>query len=76
MNKDRRKQLAEATDLLSSVRALIEEARDDEQEYLDNMPEQFQSGDRGQQAEAAVGALDEAVSALEEAEASLETATE
>lgn len=72
MNANRRKQIRliademlaiqqRADDLMSQIEAL----RDEEQEYLDNMPEALQSSDRGEAAEAAVEALD---SARDEAE--------
>lgn len=76
MNKDRRREIAELitklpeiTDLIDELKSAIEEVRDDEQEYFDNMPESFQYGDKGQAAEAAVGSLDEAISALEDFDA-------
>ena len=75
MNKDRRKTLerlvAEVSNLqgkLADIRMEIESARDEEQEYYDNMPESFQSGEKGDAVQAAVEALEEALSACEEAE--------
>lgn len=74
MNKDRRKALQEAVTLLEKVRgdiddakSLLETAKDEEQDYFDNMPEAFQQADKGQAAEAAVSELDEAISELESA---------
>lgn len=74
MNKERRKQLADARDLidkaeglLSEAKEMLEGAKDDEQEYFDNMPESLQGGDKGQLAEAAVSALDDAVNELDSA---------
>jgi hypothetical protein len=40
--------------------------RDEEREYLDNMPESLQDGDKGQRAEAAIEILDAIIEALEE----------
>lgn len=88
MNKDRRKSIDEAIGLLQEAEAkvdeaksLIETARDEEQEYFDNMPESLQGGDKGQAAEAAVSALEEALSPLEDLDfadivGNLETAKE
>ena len=74
MNKERRKQLADARDLIDKAEGLLSEAKEmlewakaDEQEYYDNMPESLQGGDKGQAAEAAVSALDDAVNELDSA---------
>jgi uncharacterized coiled-coil DUF342 family protein len=42
-----------------------EEIRDEEQEYYDNMPESFQNGEKGENAQAVVTELDSAIDALE-----------
>jgi uncharacterized coiled-coil DUF342 family protein len=42
-----------------------EEIRDEEQEYFDNMPESFQNGDKGDNAQSVVSELDAAIDALE-----------
>lgn len=88
MNKTRRGEIAAAVQRLtelaaeiSDLRDTVETIRDEEQEYLDNMPESIQSGERGQNAEAAISELDDALSALEDFDTdaivtSLETAGE
>ena len=76
MNVERRGQISKALALVIEARCLIEQARDDEREYFDNMPESFQEGDRGQQAEAVVDALDDAANGCEDIESHLETACE
>lgn len=61
------KERAEA--LNSEIEALqerIESVRDEEQEYHDNMPESFQTGEKGEKAQAAIDALDEAINTCEE----------
>ena len=60
MNKQRRADIEQA-------KSLLEGARDEEQEYYDNMPENLQASDKGEAAENAVSNLDEAISAIEEA---------
>ena len=42
-----------------------EEIRDEEQEYFDNMPESFQNGDKGDNAQSVVSELDSAIDALD-----------
>lgn len=73
MNKQRRNligqaesKLSELEDLLSSIKEIIESARDEEQEYFDNMPESLQDADRGQTAQEAIDHLSEAYDSLEE----------
>ena len=76
MNKDRRKAIDEAIRQIELARAALDEAksmiediRDEEQEFYDNMPESFQDGDKGQNAQTAIDALEEAISSIEEFDA-------
>lgn len=66
MNKERRKQIAEATALIERGLEILETCRDEEQEYYDNMPESFQNGDKGQSATAAVDVLETAIDQIRE----------
>ena len=68
---------------VEAILELIENVRDEEQEYLDNMPESLAGGDKGSAAQEAVEALEAAVTNLknietqaEEADQALETASE
>lgn len=83
MNKARRKQITDLSKKLSELldgseledlKGEAEQLRDDEQEYLGNMPESLQGGDRGRAAEQAVSALDTAAEALQQAFDSLNEA--
>lgn len=67
MNKVRRKELQELYDIISEAKDRLEMLHDEEEEYKDNMPENLQSSERYERAEAAADALDSAVSSLEEA---------
>lgn len=66
MNRERRKEIAQALAMIDEAKTLLETCRDDEQEYFDNMPESFQSGEKGELAQTAIDLLDEAISGLEE----------
>lgn len=73
MNRQRRKDLAAALALVEQAVALLEEAaemigqaRDDEQEYVDNMPDSVREGERGSAAQEAADALDDAWTLLDE----------
>lgn len=62
MNAARRKTIQKLLEQIGPLRAELENVRDDEQEYYDNMPESFQQGDRAQ---TAIDALESAESDLE-----------
>lgn len=74
MNKERRKELEKARSLLDEAQAIIEQARDEETEYYENMPESLQSGDKGQAAEAASEYLSSAAEQVGEALENLDNA--
>lgn len=60
MNKIRRKQLQEASELIAKAQGIIENVKDEEQEAHDNLPESIQYGEKGQQMEEYIDMLDEA----------------
>lgn len=72
MNTERRKlikqaneKIAEAASLVEGAKELLEQARDEEQEYYDNMPESFQSGEKGGAAQEAIDLLEQKISELD-----------
>lgn len=66
MNNNRRKEIKNVIDWLKDIQAQIENIRDDEQDYIDNMPENLQESERHESAEAAVENLDSAIESIEE----------
>lgn len=77
MNKQRRKEISRiieeiesavstAKEKLEELQIDIESVRDEEQEYMDNMPENLQGSERYETAEQAVDNLDNAASSIEE----------
>ncbi len=76
MNKDRRTEINKAIGMLQEALSILETARDEEQEYYDNMPESLQGSERGEAAEQAVSNLEDACSNLEDAISSAESAAE
>ena len=60
MNNSRRKELEKAVNLLEEAQSIIENCRDEEQDYLDNMPENLQSSEKHDMAEEAVNNLESA----------------
>lgn len=68
MNKKRRKEIDEAIKranelqiILQELQGVIEEIRDEEQEYIDNIPENLQGSKRYEVAENSMENLDNAV---------------
>lgn len=74
MNKTRRKELERALELINEVNEILSVAKDEEQEYYDNMPESFQNGDKGEQASTAIENIESAMSSLEDVVSYLEEA--
>ena len=48
MNKQRRKQIAAAIELIEQAQAILEEVIAEEQEAFDNLPEGIQASERGE----------------------------
>ena len=59
MNKQRRNRIAEALELISQARDILEEVKDEEQESYENLPESLQYGERGEQMQENVDSLEE-----------------
>lgn len=67
MNQQRRNRLEELRDKLTDLKTELEVLRDEEQEYLDNMPDGIASGEKGQKAEASIEIMEDAASSMEDA---------
>lgn len=65
MNKQRRNRIAEALELISQARGILEEVKDEEQESYENLPESLQYGERGEQMQENVDSLEEFIGTLE-----------
>lgn len=76
MNKARRKALDEVISKIEEAKELLENLQAEEEEYRDNMPENLQSSERYEAADAAVDNMSSAVDALDEAISSIESAQE
>ena len=71
MNKERRNKLARLRDRMSRLQSevgdLIEDLQgvlDEEHEYLDNMPESLQGGEKGEKARTAIVLMDTLISGM------------
>jgi predicted RNase H-like nuclease (RuvC/YqgF family) len=67
MNNTQRKEIEKVTALLEQLQETIERLKDEEEHYYDNMPESFQSGDKGTKAEEAIDNLGAAYNLIEDA---------
>lgn len=74
MNKTRRTSLRQAAGLLDRAIGIIRDARDDEQECLDNLPENLQNSERCEAMEAAVDHLEDALESIDEAKGHIDEA--
>lgn len=68
MNKQRRKRLEQAFEKLGEVKDILEEVKEEEQDAYDNLPENFQYGERGEEMQGYIEMIDEAYGYLEDAE--------
>ena len=74
MNKQRRKTINDISNGIRTLQTQIDNLKDEEQDYYDNMPETLQGSDRGESAEEAIDNLQSAYDSLEDAINSLESA--
>lgn len=72
MNKQRRKalealasQLSELTGKLDDIKSELENLRDEEQEYYDNMPGSLQNGEKGEAAQSCVEKMESVIEAID-----------
>ena len=72
MNDAQRKEIAKALSLLTDAVNIIETVKDAEQDALDNMPESFQQGEKGEQMSDGISALESAVDNIQSAEGDLD----
>lgn len=76
MNNARRKMITEALDMLYRAKDILDMAREEEEEYRDNMPENLTSSERYEKADNAVYELEDAVDSLEDMTTRIEEAIE
>lgn len=76
MNKQRRKEIDELIKEAEALKDKIEEILNEEQDYFDNMPENFQFSERGENSQQAIDDLEEAQSSIEDCISYLESSIE
>ena len=66
MNKDRRKKLEKAFEMIEQAKSILQEVKDEEQDAFNNLPENFQNGERGEEMQNYIEMLDEAYGYLDD----------
>jgi poly-gamma-glutamate capsule biosynthesis protein CapA/YwtB (metallophosphatase superfamily) len=59
MNKQRRKEIAKAIELIQQAREILEGVKDEEQEAFDNLPENLQSSESGEKMEWCISGIED-----------------
>lgn len=72
MNKQRRKELNRALEMIAEARAIVEAMQEEEQESFDNMPEGLQTSELGEKISENADLLMEIATYLEEQENALD----
>ena len=67
VNRERRKRLTKAYELIEETKAILKEVKSEETEAYDNLPENFQNGDRGEEMQSCIEMLDEVYNYLDDA---------
>lgn len=74
MNEARRKALTSIHAGLETLKEPLEAALEGEREYYDAMPEGLQGGEKGEQSQNSISAMEDAVSSIEDAIGKIEEA--
>ena len=72
MNKVRRKRLQEAFDLVAKAQEILAEVREEERESIENLPDNFRYGERGEEMQTYIEMIDEADGYLDDAKSVIE----
>lgn len=72
MNRQRRKKLSKAFDLVSDAKEILEAVKYEEQEALENLPDNFRYGERGEEMQGYIEMIDEAYNYLDDANSVIE----
>ena len=72
MNKERRKRLQKVFDMIDEAWQIISDVKDEEQESYENLPENFQHGEKGEEMKGYIEMLDEVDGYLDDAKSVVE----
>lgn len=72
VNKQRRKRLGKAFNLVTEAMDILEEVKSEEEESYDNLPDNFRDGDKGEEMQNYIEMLEEASGYLDDANSVIE----
>ncbi len=72
MNRERRKKLGKAFDLVTEAEQIIQDVMEEEQESMENLPDNFRYGDRGDEMQNYIDMMDEVIGYCQDAESVIE----
>lgn len=72
MNKERRKRLGKAFDLVTEAEQIIQEVMEEERESMENLPDNFRYGERGDEMQNYIDMMDEVIGYCQDAESVIE----
>lgn len=67
MNNQRRKEIEKNLEAMRDILATLESLKDEEQEYIDNMPENLQESEKYYQSEGYVDIMEDAIGEIDSA---------
>lgn len=76
MNKERRKRLSSAIDILNDALLILDDVKTEESAAYDNMPDGLRDSERGEEMSAKIDTMEEVYSQIEDAICSLEEVIE
>lgn len=72
MNRERRKRLQKVFDMIDEAQQILSDVKDEEQESYENLPENFQYGEKGEEMQGYIEMLDEVDGYLDDAKSVVE----
>lgn len=72
MNRQRRRKLQEAFDLIDQANDILEAVKSEEEESMENLPDNFRYGDKGEEMQNYIDMIDETIGYLEDAQSVIE----
>lgn len=72
MNRQKRKRLGKAFDLIAEAEEILEEVKSEEEDSYENLPDNFRYGDKGEEMQNYIELLDESIGYLQDANSVIE----
>lgn len=72
MNRQKRKRLGKAFDLIAEAEEILEEVKSEEEDSYENLPDNFRNGDNGEEMQNYIEMLDESIGYLQDANSVIE----